>query len=331
MRVRREIIRFIASALVCLTLVPFSADAAPDQSPLSSGSSQPACDLPFDAWSPLHSDRFLVLSDTEDFNFPVDEAFLEAFCRDFHRTFKKAGFRVKPLRKQLIWVCITDAQRYQDYSVAADGMDLSSLVSYYSAQTNRVAMHWIRSQDQSAPVRFASAESAMPAPPSHAADDFLRRITHELAHQLSFNYGIQKRGVLYPLWISEGLALNFEYGDTVEKYAQRNAERQRRLLQLVREDRLLPLDSLVVASRLPSTNEERCDLYAECWGFFAFLFRQYPVQFREYVEYLYGLQPGYRSPHELFSEFEYFFGRPDAYEPQWHNFLSELDRPAGQE
>lgn len=307
--------------LCCLAAVPCR-DAHADQAP-AVVETPLACDLPFSLWPCFQNERFLVFSDSREFDFPVTEEFLDSFSSSFLNTFRKAGFKVRPLQKQMVWVCITDAQRYQHYSVYADGMDLSSLVSYYSTQTNCVAFHWVKPTPAS-PTQFASAQTAMPSPPSEVKDDFLRRITHELAHQLAFNCGIQKRGILYPLWVSEGLALNFEFGDTFESQADRNAERKQRLTKLVKQDMVLPLEHLVTTSRLPRSNEERCDLYAECWGLYYFLSHNYPVQFREYIQFLYGLDPVYRSPSELLNEFEYFFGDTRGHDRAWRTFLSEL-------
>lgn len=310
--------------LFCLAALPV---AGQDQNsrPFSTAPirEQAAEGLPFIFWSHCKG-PFLIYSDSETLDLPTTTEYLETFIQNFQRVFQKAGFQVHPPQEPLEWICLTQAENYRAYSLFADGMDLSSLDSYYSTQTNRSAFYWkpaVRSQPQ---VQLASLETALPAPPSSESVRLLRRIRHELAHQLAFNCGIQKRGVLYPLWVSEGLAMQFESDNERTTLSDPNPDRKQRLMELMLRNELLPLEYLVTVSRLPRDSGQRSDLYAECWAFFSFLFHEYPQAFQRYMAYLYRLEPGYRGPGELMDEFEFHFGDIREYELPWQHFLAGL-------
>lgn len=327
MRVKQKPILLWGYVLLCVLAAQSAVGAKPAPVNRSSAplinTAQSAEYLPFAAWSHPRNHRFTVISDSEKFDLPVTDEFLESFCRAFVDTFRKAGFRTAPLHDRLVWICLTNPENYRDYSMFADGMNLSSLDSYYSAQTNRVAFRWIEKKEKHDNVQFAVIEAALSGSPSGTGEELLRKITHELAHQLAFNCGIQKPGILYPLWVAEGLALNFEMETSFPNHISLNSERKQRLMKLRKEANLLPLEYLVTVSRLPQSNEDRCDLYAECWGFFHFLFYKHPDQFRKYMEALAQLEPGYRGPDQLLREFEAFFGNVRQYELPWKHFLAE--------
>ncbi len=326
MRVRREVISVMGIVLFCLAALPLSAakqdpyGSPPAAAPVST---QAADGLPFTLWS-RSKGRFLIFSDSESFDLPGTTDYFESFIRDFQKTFQKAGFRLHPLPKRLEWIYITQAEHYQAYSLFADGIDLSSLDSYYSTQTNRAAFRWEKASPLQPQVQLAAAETVLPAPPTMENERLLRRIRHELAHQLAFNCGIQKRGVLYPLWVSEGLAMQFESDNERTTLSDPNPDRKQRLMELMLRNELLPLEYLVTVSRLPRDSGQRSDLYAECWAFFSFLFHEYPQAFQRYMAYLYRLEPGYRGPGELMDEFEFHFGDIREYELPWQHFLAGL-------
>lgn len=83
---------------------------------------------------------------------------------------------------------------------------------------------------------------------SRRRGDLFIRISHEMAHQLAFDCGLQTRGVMYPVWIGEGLATNFESPDDTALFLGPNPSRQDRLARLVREGSLLPLTHLAVVT-----------------------------------------------------------------------------------
>jgi hypothetical protein len=111
------------------------------------------------------------------------------------------------------------------------------------------------------------------------------KTTHEAVHQLAFNSGVQKPGVMYPFWLSEGLACNFETADASKPFGpyMDNAGRRQRLLEAHGAGRLMGLESFVSLTRLPSDPGAVADLYSEGFGLFQFLFRKRHEQMRRYL------------------------------------------------
>src|SRR5690606_31731957 len=134
--------------------------------------------------------------------------------------------------------------------------DMSWSQGYYSARTNLVALadpdHHSRrgtglrildAGSGAASITFASAsEDAVPS--LHHAG--ARRTTHEVAHQLAFDSGLQRRGVMYPLWVAEGLATTFEVEvGGVMGPGQDNPVRRHRLEEAYASSSLLPIETLI--------------------------------------------------------------------------------------
>ena len=173
---------------------------------------------------------------------------LESAYQHFYDVFAKAGFELSRSEDRLVWICFPQQSGFNKYALRAEGMDLSWLDGYYSTLTNRVAVVQpnlrMAEREPVNPPRMGDmritlaankqqSEKVLPMAPAGQQLD-MTRLTHELAHQLAFNSGIQKRGVMYPVWVSEGLATNFESDGL--------AERQRSVLQLGAQQ--LPGDDL---------------------------------------------------------------------------------------
>ena len=140
---------------------------------------------------------------------------------------------------------------------------------------------------------------------------------HEAAHQLAFNAGLQKRGVMYPVWVSEGLATMFEAG-APESF---DSIRCRRLDEMRKNKRLFRLEEFVAITRLPADAERQKDFYAQAWGLFRFLSDYHNESLKNYFSRLYKLEPGPRSKHALNSEFVNAFGSIDKMNKSWLDFL----------
>ena len=70
--------------------------------------------------------------------------------------------------------------------------------------------------------------------------------------QLAFNTGVQTRGVMYPLWVSEGLATNLEAdGAGGLGLGRDNPGRRERLLRARAEGRLVPIADFLTLTRVP--------------------------------------------------------------------------------
>jgi hypothetical protein len=254
----------------------------------------------------------------------VDEAaeiagVLEFAYTHFESCFGGYGFDLQVSEEPLVWLCFRKPESFQDYAFATENADLSWLSGYYSSRTNRVAV--VR------PSRIRRWRlSARPAADvagrvDDGVDDGLVKIVHEAGHQLAFNTGLLKRGVMYPLWASEGVALAFEdcAGDYVPggRYSE---ARKSRLLELHRGGALAPLEEFVVLPSLPADGSD-ADIYAQAWGFFRFLCEKRPAELKDYFSYLCSLNSGRRSTYRLRREFVESFGEIAELNRQWLAYL----------
>jgi len=268
---------------------------------------------------------------------------LEEAHRVFFEQFGEAGFALNAIDTQLPWFVFNDPSQYYDFARAADGMDAASLESYYAARSNRVvlmqaggARSWNYHGQSGTNDAFESrAMSLAGMDPDHswkggAGDGLLdvRRTVHEAAHQLAFNSGLQTRGVMYPLWVSEGLATNFE-SDTLAGIgvAGENPPRQRQLLRAYASGRLMPLEDFITLVNIrPGGPYSANDLYAQSWAFFRFLFKTRQAALREYLTTLAQLEPGPRSTYTMQQEFTDAFGSLERLEQAWNRYLMSLHR-----
>lgn len=145
-----------------------------------------------------------------------------------------------------------------------------------------------------------------------AANEINVAITqHEGAHQLAFNTGIQKRGVAYPFWVSEGLACVFE---SPPKGARRGASRTNglRLGQYRKAQstgKALGLAKLIALPPEPK-GQDVDNLYAESWAAFDFLFKRYAKPLKAYMNHLTERNTPQGSPQAELADFQKFFEKP---------------------
>lgn len=265
---------------------------------------------------------------------------LAVFVRDYGR----AGFALGEIDEPLSWVVFDSPSQYRDFARSADGMDSPYLESYYSARSNHVVLmqadrpsrwsiHRFHSRDAQPRYVTDAGVSGMDQTSGGArsTDDNVldvRRAVHEAAHQLAFNTGLQKRGVMYPMWVSEGLATNFEADVARElSVGGENGPRLRQLLRAEARGRLMPLDEFVTMVRIPPGRADSAnDLYAQSWGLFNFLYKARRVQLREYLAHLATLPPTPRSESTMYREFTSAFGPVSRFEQQWDAHLRALRR-----
>ncbi|MDD5458056.1 MAG: DUF1570 domain-containing protein [Phycisphaerae bacterium] len=282
----------------------------------------------------IETDHFFIVFDSDENWAKQTGTILEDLHNGFYNTFEKAGYSLTPLSGRLMWVCFTDYKDFDNYASDADWMDNSWLDAYYSSRTNRVAMvlpqNLKNRNSRLVAMNFDTKlhPSVTDSPKSGSPD--LTRTVHEAAHQLAFNSGLQKRGVMYPFWVSEGLATNFEYtsieGEN-ENPLSGNSVRQKRLLNSQNRNRLLPLFDFVASTSIPTGKGTAAkDAYAQAWGFWRFLFKTHPQQLKQYLEILADSNPGKRDSIAMCRDFETVFGPAKDLEAQWRNFISTLEK-----
>jgi Protein of unknown function (DUF1570) len=249
---------------------------------------------------------------------------LELAYRHFESLFKSHDFTVRTPQKKLTWISFGDPVSFKQYAIETEGRDLSWLTGYYSAGTNVVV---VITPEKLSKWQFKGQASQPPdviaCPPD--AENGLVKLVHEAGHQLSFNTGLLKRGVMYPMWATEGLAMFFERSVLSKHFhsCRYTDLRARRLAGLYRRKQLIGLDEFVTMSRL---DENACaiDVYAQAWGLFQFLCEHRTDSLRKYFSSLYDLEPGYRSEQTLRCEFVRAFGSLDQLKCQWTRFLQAL-------
>ncbi len=269
---------------------------------------------------------------------------LERTHERFYQSFETAGFHPQPLRGRLTWVVFNRHEEFDAYAREADHMDISYLDGYYSARTNRVAV--VRRGDATAPQTVNAAgphagtrlllsgflndsgHAQADGSPEEALD--MERAMHEAAHQLAFNSGLQKRGVMYPLWVSEGMAMHFETErPATADAAPKGVGRRQALLKAEARGHLLPLAEFLTMTRVPTEEDglTSSEAYAEAWGVFRFLFEQRGSALKRYLAALARLPGGWRDEDVIRREIVAAFGSIARLQESWTEFLGDIAAP----
>lgn len=324
---------FILMLLICATA---SLTAAPDSrrrfdTAQAAGAQIDPADFVY-----LHSDHFRIyLQSDAPFNAEALEL-LETVRNRYLQLMRRQGYDLQTT-EPFTWLWFENRSRYEDYSRQADGIRANPLKSYYSARTNRVAVltdtterFWMDNvSDQFEHPHQISASDYADDPRDSAPADLGRAmLTHELIHQLAFNTGLQRRGVEYPMWASEGMATAFEYIFRDPQLRDGNRYREGTVLELYEQDRLIPLSVFASMSRVAWQDLTDSEVYAQCWAFFDFLWHNRQPQLKRYLALAASRRVGSVHPDVLAGEFSDCFGPVDRLENDWTNwlFLKYLNR-----
>jgi hypothetical protein len=284
------------------------------------------CSQRADARTPsiLETEHFKIIHDVNSDEATDIASLLEYAFASFNFVYAENGFNLHAPSEKLVWYCFGDMQGFSDHALAEDNMNLPWLTSYYSAKTNSVNIvkpsnlqRW-KMLDTKAIDQPALA--GVYILPSLEGTGELTRIMHEAAHQLAFNTGLQKQKVMYPIWVSEGLASNFE---TCIPADDGNI-RQKRLLTMYRQNRMIPLNEFVLLTRMPEDSSQRKDIYAQACVFFKFLSEKHAESFKNYMAELYDVRTGWRSRAALHTEFTSAFGSIKEMDRSWKAYLKSL-------
>jgi hypothetical protein len=289
------------------------------------------------------TEHFCILHEATASYVPATGETLEKAHGQFYRTFSRAGFELARSADRLVWICFPQQSQFDEYAVRVEGTDLSWLDGYYSTLTNRVAIVepsprlWDPSEAEmremsrnwvSVAANTQAREKVLPMSATEPPMD-VARLTHELAHQLAFNSGLQKRGVMYPFWVSEGLATNFEFEGVADNHLESCSTARRDCLVKARlTDELLPLAQFVVQTSVPTIASQSRRYYAQAWAFFQYLLTERGESLRDYLRQEALLPPGRRDAHVLLREFVNAFGSLDDMETSWDAFLDRQERLA---
>jgi hypothetical protein len=287
--------------------------------------------------APHRTSHFFVVSESGSSNWSALSDLLETIHSKLSQAMASQGLALQAGSEPLTWVCFDDREQYRRHSLDVEHASAAFRDAYYSTRTNQVVLcsdgtleirgvaGGLAAPDTSA--RSAELESQSPGGSygSQAAScERILVLTHEMTHQLAYNSGLQKRGVMYPLWVSEGLATFFEGCALPGADGASNASRKRRLEKLWATGRLLPLQELSVLAGPLALDPSPADVYAQCWGFLGFLLKHHPEELSAYLAHLAQSPMGWRSSASLRHDFIQSFGSIDALERDWQEHVSSL-------
>jgi hypothetical protein len=288
------------------------------------------------------TEHFAIIHEAGANSVPGTGRTLELAYKRFHNAFSQAGFALNRSKDSLIWICFPKQSDFNRYAQQAEGEDLSWLDAYYSTRTNRVAVVepspklldrklGAGSQaDGVAAVVAANEQEGDVLPMSVPAAQFdAPRLTHELAHQLAFNSGLQKRGVMYPFWVSEGLATSFEFDQLAGTGFEGSSKvRRKAVVRMHSSGELVPLRQFIVQTKVPSDAGRSRKYYAQAWALFQYMLTEHREGLQSYLHELAQLPPGQRDARTMLGEFTRAFGSLRRLESSWNAFLDRQAQEA---
>ncbi len=276
------------------------------------------------------TDHFLLLTSADGGTAAQTGKFLDDICGRFYESFRQAGFDPRPLSDKLVCVCFNSYSQMNAYGRAADGVEASWMDGYYSYNTNRVV--FVRSggaaqKHAQGPEAFSLGQAAATYRIAASASGTglnLRTVTHELAHQLAFNSGLQNRDATYPFWLTEGLATNFE-ADTSGCFGLDSKYSSHRciLASAKSRGRLMPLEQFVSVTDLSAVRGQGIhETYAQAWGLFHYLFQTHRQGLKDYMS---GGALGWPASQSRESQLRRFVNAFGPIEPLEKGFLRFID------
>jgi hypothetical protein len=300
------------------------------------------------------TDHFVLLSDAPQESTRSIAGLLEGTFRAFQQNCLRLGVRPEPLKHKLVAVMFREKGDYSVFARTRDGMEQTWAAGYYNPGADRLvlfdglsdekvqkALGQLQAQNLRV-QREAAAAGVQPLDAGGAGGQvaraqreidaqrrriaatanagFLGTVSHEAAHQLFFHCDVQRRGMPYPLWLAEGIATAFEAENASDRdlgFQSANPGRQQTFREAMREDRLVPLQALVMADGMPTDGADAAirDFYAQAWAFTAWLARN---RTREFTQYLEALRSGaFSLPTRRVEMFESIFGPIDSVERCW--------------
>jgi hypothetical protein len=216
---------------------------------------------------------------------------LERLQKGFLAYWKRKGCDVKEPESPLAVVIFGDKESYLRYARDELGAAAGSAIGYYSFQSNRITMYdltGMQSLRREDSRRGSSHDiTAMLSEPEAAP--LVATIVHEATHQIAFNCGLQKRYADNPVWLAEGLAM---YCETPDLFSNRswsgigrvNYDRWDLYRENANNDKVLPLQSLIVNDDRFRNSRTAVDAYAEAWAWTYFLATWHTDQLVAYMK-----------------------------------------------
>ena len=286
-------------------------------------------------------DHFLVLSSSAPNDVAATGQFFQQIYDRFNESFTRAGFAVHAPSDKLVCLCLDSYSQLDAYGRLADETEVSWMDAYYSLRTNRVAV--VRQGHPAArpnPVQASVGGTKVAAFVDPGRDSSIspcgdlnrRTVTHEVAHLLAFNTGVQNRSATYPFWLTEGLATNFEAGPNgaFGLQQQQDSCHRGRLIQAKASGRLVRLDRFAAMTAFTAdSTTSTIDAYAEAWGLFHFLLEKHGSELRAYMADLGAPRLIPLDGLAVSRRFVGEFGPTVALEAEFNRFIDGLSGGAG--
>ena len=247
--------------------------------------------------------------------------------RDFLQYLKVRKFQVVDPDLPLVAVVYPNRIRFLEQCAKDDVPAGPVLRGYYDQRSNRVTLY-DDPQEQtaaSAPAattktsstRSTSRTAQANSPTSTPAEMSLETAVHEAIHQIAFNAGLHSRLGGDPVWVVEGLAMQFERGK--DGYVKTRTSERVNLSRLINFDdyRRQRRKAGTLAQMIASDDllrKSALDGYGEAWLLTNYLIETRPQKFGWYLQTLAARNPleAY-SPEERLRDFEANFGKDLAW------------------
>jgi len=319
------------------------------------------------AFARYETEHFVLFSNC-DRDWTISRArLLDRTYYQFHRMMRRLGLEGVPPAEKLQCVLIDRHEEYAAFARRFDGVDAAWIAGYYASRNNRVVFYndadspafrvasqhldEFRTVAAKAEKRASEARRANSGARVDELEDQAQRIrehietesvrlesevlsasvtksTHEAAHLIAFNCGLQSRAHQYPFWLTEGLATCFETLTPDKPFGPDEpfAEREREFREAMAKDRLITLEAFVSMNNVPGDDAETARvMYAQAYALFRYLFRYERAKLAAYFRDIMLEPAGMISPRRHGEMFVARFGDPARLERQW---LREEERHA---
>ena len=244
-------------------------------------------------------------------------ALYERLYRGFHSYWAHRDLELHDPPAPLIAIVFDSPSAYEQYARTELGAAASSMVGYYSLDSNRITTYDLTGTKglQGGSTRHVGSTAQINRLLMQPGAEWLvATIIHEATHQLAYNCGLHARHADIPFWVSEGLAVFFETPDlkSSKGWNDIGGVNRMRLNQFHKYVQSRPTDSLTALLlddkrfRQPKTAG---DAYAEAWSLNFYLIRRRPKDYVRYLKTLAEKKPMvYDTPEQRLQDFTAAFG-----------------------
>jgi Protein of unknown function (DUF1570) len=262
-------------------------------------------------------------------------ALFERLNEAFYNYWTRKGAVLHEPQFPLVALVFDSKALYVQHARAELGDTTSTIIGYYSLQSNRMTMYDLSGVEElggGGDRRSAARINQVLSQPG--AERTVATIVHEATHQLAFNSGLQVRFADIPFWVSEGIAIYFETPDLESTKGWRsiggvNRVNLNNFRKYQQERPAGSLELLLVGDKRFRDPATATDAYAEAWALNYFLLRS-PTRGEAYVKYLKALAEQTPlvdvEPADRIKQFKQFFGEDlSALEADFLRFMRAVN------